>query len=160
MGGSLMKFPPRAYVTSTESKDSIDYNVTRRAVYLPVIRAAVYDVYTAFDFGDPSVMNGDRASTTVAPQALFMLNSRVVLNATKAQAETLLKRKDLNDAQRIRQLYLSCYGRPATDAEVTSTLGFLNRFQVAYAKSKDPRLSAWQSICKSVIAANEFIYVE
>ena len=160
MGGSLMKFKPRDYVTSTASNDSIDYSVHRRAVYLPVIRAAVYDVYTAFDFGDPSVMNGDRSSTTIAPQALFMLNSGIVLNATKAQAELLLKPTDLDDAGRVRQLYLNCYGRPATQTEITQALGFVKRFEVAYAKSPNPKLRAWQSLCKSVIAANEFIYVE
>ncbi len=160
MGGSLMKFKPREYVTSTESKDSIDYNVTRRAVYLPVIRAAVYDVYTAFDFGDPTVMNGDRASTTVAPQALFMLNSQIIMNATKAQAGALLKHTEWTDEQRVRQLYLTCYGRPATESEVKVALGFLGRFLTVYTKAKDPRMSAWQSLCKSLIAANEFIYVE
>ncbi|MEI7984804.1 MAG: DUF1553 domain-containing protein [Armatimonadota bacterium] len=160
MGGSLMNFQPREYVTSTASSDPIDYNGNRRAVYLPVIRAALYDVYTAFDFGDPTVMNGDRSSTTVAPQALFMLNSKVMMNATKAMAESTLKKTGLSDSQRIRLLYLTCYGRPATDAEVTLSLGFLGRFQTAYAKAKDPRMSAWQSLCKSLIAANEFIYVE
>jgi hypothetical protein len=155
-----MKFKPREYVTSTESKDSIDYNVPRRAVYLPVIRAAVYDVYTAFDFGDPTVMNGDRASTTVAPQALFMLNSQIVMNATKAQAGALMKHTDWTDEQRVRQLYLTCYGRPATESEVKVALGFLERFLTVYSKAKDPRMSAWQSLCKSMIAANEFIYVE
>ena len=160
MGGSLMNFQPREYVTSTASSDPIDYNGNRRAVYLPVIRAALYDVYTAFDFGDPTVMNGDRSSTTVAPQALFMLNSKVMMNATRSLAESTLKKSGLSDSQRIRQLYLTCYGRPATDAEVTLSLGYLGRFKTVYAKAKDPRMSAWQSLCKSIIAANEFIYVE
>ena len=160
MGGSLMKFQPRAYVTSTESKDSIDYTVGRRAVYLPVIRAAVYDVYTAFDFGDPSVMNGDRSSTTIAPQALFMLNSTIVLRATKAQAESLLKQTTLDDGNKVRSLYVTCYGRSATQPEVDRALSFVKRFETIYAKSPNPKLSAWQSLCKSVIAANEFIYVE
>ena len=160
MGGTLMNFQPREYVTSTASNDPIDYNGNRRAVYLPIIRSALYDVYTAFDFGDPSVMNGDRSSTTVAPQALFMLNSKVVMSATKVMAESTLKRTNFNDSQRIRQLYLTCYGRPATEAEVTISLGYLGRFQAVYAKAKDPRMSAWQSLCKSLIAANEFIYVE
>ncbi len=160
MGGSLMNLAPRSYVTSTANADPIKYDSLRRAVYLPVIRSATYDVYTAFDFGDPTVMNGDRASTTVAPQALFMLNSPIVLTATRAQAQSLLKRADLNDSARVRQLYLTCYGRPATDAEVTRSLQYLARFQVAYAKTKDPRPNAWQSLCKSLIASNEFIYVE
>ncbi|MEQ1821141.1 MAG: DUF1549 domain-containing protein [Fimbriimonadaceae bacterium] len=160
MGGSLMDFAPRAYVTGTDGVDRVNYSSTRRGVYLPVIRAALYDVYTAFDFGDPSVMNGDRPSTTIAPQALFMLNSPVVLSSTKAQAENILKAPNLTDAQRIRQLYLTCYARPATEPEVALSLNYLAQFQLAYAQAKDPRFSAWQSLCKSIVAANEFIYVE
>ena len=160
MGGTTITLAPRSYVTSTNTSDPVNYTSLRRAVYLPVIRSAVYDVYTAFDFGDPTVMNGDRSSTTVAPQALFMLNSSVVLAATKAQAGDLLKHPDWTDDRRVKELYLTCYGRPATSAEVSRALTFLSRFQTAYAKAKDPRLSAWQSLCKAVIAANEFIYVE
>ena len=42
------------------------YQSTRRSVYLPVLRSAVYDLFQAFDFPDPAVLNGDRATTTVA----------------------------------------------------------------------------------------------
>jgi hypothetical protein len=162
MGGSLMNFPAREYVTSTESKQTIDYNVPRRAVYLPVVRAAVYDVYTAFDFGDPTVMNGDRPSTTVAPQALFMLNAPIVLSATKAQAESLLKNQSLSDRQRVAKIYRTCYGRSPTELEINRSLEYVGKFKAAYqrANSKTPDISAWQSLCKSVIASNEFIYVE
>lgn len=160
MGGSMMSLPPRAYVTNDQSANPIQYDSPRRAVYLPVIRAAVYDVYTAFDFGDPTVMNGDRASTTVAPQALFMLNGKVVLNATRAQATTLVKRTDLDDKARVKHLYRACFGRPATEKEVSRSLSYLAKFEQAYAKSKEPKLSAWQSLCKTFIGANEFIYVE
>jgi hypothetical protein len=125
-----------------------------------VIRSATYDVYTAFDFGDPTVMNGDRSSTTVAPQALFMLNSAVMLGATKAKAQSLLKQLEWTDSQRVEHLYLDCYGRPATAAEISQALTYLSRFQAAYRHAKDPQLSAWQSLCKAIIAANEFIYVE
>lgn len=160
LGGSLINLAPRSYVTSTANADPVKYDSLRRAVYLPVIRSALYDVYAAFDFGDPTVMNGDRASTTITPQALFMLNSPVVLNATKAKAEAMLKQSNWDDSQRIRQLYLTCYGRPATNEEVTRSLEFLSKFMSVYAKSANPKLSAWQSLCKSIIAANEFIYVE
>jgi hypothetical protein len=159
MGGSMMSFPPRAYVTGTDGKQPFAYDSPRRALYLPVVRAAVYDVYTAFDFGDPTVMNGDRPSTTIAPQALFMLNSPVVLNATKWQAERIMK-SGSSDEERIKELYLTSYGRPATPEEVSRSLAYLRKFEEAYAGSKEPKKSAWQSLCKAVIAANEFIYVE
>ena len=45
------------------------YQSARRSVYLPVLRSALYDVFQAFDFPDPAVPNGDRATTTVASQA-------------------------------------------------------------------------------------------
>jgi hypothetical protein len=165
MGGSLINLKPRAYVTNDQSANPINYDSPRRAVYLPVIRAAVYDLYTAFDFGDPTVMNGDRASTTIAPQALFMLNGSVVLTATKAQATAVLKDTTIDDSERVRRLYLACFGRPANQAEVTRALDFLARFEAVYSKvpKTEPatwRLNAWQSLCKSLIASNEFIYVE
>jgi len=160
MGGTLINLAPRSYVTSTANADPIKYDSFRRAIYLPVIRSATYDVYTAFDFGDPTVMNGDRSSTTVAPQALFMLNSSIVLTATRSQAQAILSRTNLSDSERIRQLYLTCFGRPATVAEISRSLQFLDRFQMAYASTSDPRSNAWQSLCKSLIASNEFVYVE
>ncbi len=161
-GGSMLNLPDRAYVTTTESGQTVDYDSPRRAVYLPVVRAAVYDVYTAFDFGDPTVMNGDRPSTTVAPQALFMLNASIVLSATKAKAETLLKDTKKTDLDRIVALFRTCYGRRPTTAEVSRSRQYLQKFKAAYerANSKTPDLHAWQSLCKSVIASNEFIYVE
>lgn len=165
MGGSLINLKPRDYVTNDQSANPINYDSPRRAVYLPVIRAAVYDVYTAFDFGDPTVMNGDRASTTIAPQALFMLNGSIVLSATKAQASAIVKLEGVDDSERVRKLYLTCFGRPATQAEVTRALDFLSRFEAAYSRVPNTdkatwRLNAWQSLCKSLIASNEFIYVE
>jgi len=165
MGGSLMNLQDRAYVTNDQSANPINYDSHRRAIYLPVIRAAVYDVYTAFDFGDPTVMNGDRASTTIAPQALFMLNGSLVLSATKTQATAIVKPENGSDSDRVRQLYLTYFGRPATLAEVTRALDFLVRFENAYSKvpKTEPatwRRNAWQSLCKSLIASNEFIYVE
>lgn len=160
MGGTMINLAPRAYVTNDQSANAIQYDSPRRAVYLPVIRAAVYDVYTAFDFGDPTVMNGDRASTTVAPQALFMLNGKVVLTATKAQATNLLARKEIDDKARVQTLFRTCFGRPAKPNEVQRSLSYLSKFEQAYAKSKEPKLSAWQSLCKTLVGSNEFIYVE
>ncbi len=161
-GGSMLNLRDRDYVTTTESGQTVNYDAPRRAVYLPVVRAAVYDVYTAFDFGDPTVMNGDRPSTTVAPQALFMLNAPIVLSATKAKAETLLKDTKKTDLDRIVTLFRTCYGRKPNASEITRSRQYLQKFKAAYerANSKTPDLHAWQSLCKSVIASNEFIYVE
>ena len=163
-GGSLLKFKDREYVTSTANADPVTYVSLRRAVYLPVIRSALYDVFTAFDFGDPSVLNGDRPTTTVAPQALFMMNSSLVLEATKSMATRLLAAPEASDAARVTRAYERCYGRPPTAVETQKALAFLERLQQAYA-AKEPdaaqrRLRAWQSLCKALVSANEFVYVD
>src|SRR5947209_5858376 len=141
MGGSLLKFKDREYVTSTANADPVDYRSRRRSVYLPVIRSALYDVFTAFDFGDPAVMNGDRPSTTVAPQALFIMNSPLVLEQTRALAQDLLGRAGLDDAARIRLACERCYGRPATPAEVRQAGEFLARVEGAWVP-REPDASA------------------
>jgi len=91
MGGSLLTVSNRAYVTSTASKlDSALFVQPLRSVYLPVIRSALYNVFQIFDFADPSTLNGHRDQTTVAPQALFMMNSKLVADASRRLADTLL----------------------------------------------------------------------
>ena len=70
----------------------------RRAVYIPVVRSSMYEMFQAFDLPDPSTPNGDRNSTVVAPQALFMMNATLVLKSTRNMAKKLLARSDLDDA--------------------------------------------------------------
>jgi hypothetical protein len=164
MGGSLLKTPNRAYVASTFSVDQTNYETRRRSVYLPVVRSALYDVFQAFDFADPSVPNGERATTTVAPQALFMMNSSQVQMAATQLALDLLSKTNLNEGDRIRLLYERCLGRTADDRETERALAFVKRMEKTYADEKVPfverRQKAWQSLCRVILASNEFIYVE
>src|SRR5262249_20081665 len=51
----------------------------RRTIYLPVIRNDLPALFQLFDFGDSLSVNGRRSTTNVAPQALFMMNSPLVL---------------------------------------------------------------------------------
>ena len=70
MQQQLMTHKPREYVTGTGFKN-VNFNFKCRSVYVPVIRSAVYPMMTAFDFGDPAVIQGQRASTTAALATSF-----------------------------------------------------------------------------------------
>ena len=72
-------------------------------VYLPVVRSSMYEMFQAFDLPDPSTPNGDRNSTVVAPQALFMMNSTLMLKATREMAAKLLADTGVDDAARVRE---------------------------------------------------------
>jgi hypothetical protein len=163
MGGSLLSFKNHTYVTSTASSNDVSYQSRRRSVYLPVVRSAVYDVLAAFDFADPSTATGRRSSTTVAPQALFMMNSPLMLAESRAMAESILRRPGA-DEQHVEQAYLRAYGRPPEPREAERALRFVSAYQSDVAghgvDATEARLRAWQALCRVILSSNEFVYVE
>ncbi|MBC8353543.1 MAG: DUF1553 domain-containing protein [Planctomycetes bacterium] len=164
MGGSMLPTANRAYVTSTANVDPVAYQTNRRSVYMPVVRSALYEVFQAFDFAEPSVPAGKRQSTTVAPQALFMMNSKIVADATRAMAEKLLENENADNVARIETAYRIAYGRTPEKIEVQRALSFVEAYaESLIAKETSPdeaRIKAWQSLCRVILSANEFIYVE
>ena len=179
MGGSLLPTENRNYVTSTANVDPVAYQSNRRAVYLPVVRSAVYDVFQAFDFADPSMLSGQRQSTTVAPQALFMMNSQLVADQTAALADYLLAQPDVQDAERVQAIYERAFARLPSEAEVARALDFVQRYSEMAAtsdvggdetkrdetkrdetKHDEARRRVWQSLCRVVLSTNEFIYLD
>jgi hypothetical protein len=162
-GGSILTYKDREYVSDTEKRGGGDYDRNRRAVYMPVVRSSMYEVFQAFDLPDPSTSNGDRNATVIAPQALFMMNGSVVLKHTGFMAEKLLARTDLQDAGRVRSAYERALGRSPSGKETDRALSFIAQVDGAMAnRIADPvkrRIFAWQSFCKSLIGSNEFIYL-
>ena len=162
--GSLLPTANRNYVTSTANVNPAVYNSNRRSIYLPVVRSALYEVFTAFDFADPSTLAGQRDQTTVAPQALFMMNSAFVLDQVQSLSGQLLKRSDLDSSARIRMMYVMAYGREPSEAEVSRAVGYLDRITSSLNPSgnasSDVELRAWTSLCRVILSANEFLYVE
>ena len=155
MGGTLLPLKNREYVTSTANRDSTDYSSRRRAVYLPVVRSSLYDVFTAFDFGDPSVVNGRRDVTTVAPQALFMLNGSLVARSARVWAERLLALGG-SDEGRLNRAYREAFGRMPVAAESARALGFLARTR----EQGREAAQGWESLCRVLLSSNELIFVD
>ena len=101
---------------------------------------------------DASVLNGNRDTTTVAPQALFLLNSELASRASANLAGSLLA-STADDGGRVEMLYWTAYGRAASTAEVARALTFVRQ------SSDAERERAWSWLCQTVLASNEFIYV-
>ncbi len=163
MGGSLLQTENRKHVFHHSQPDNTRYDFSRRSVYLPVVRNNLYDVFSLFDYADASMINGDRPTTTIAPQALFLMNSDLVFEVTEQMAENVLAERVSELEDRIQQLYLQVYGRPATDREVIRARAFLAQVETDLTASADApptgRLGAWQLLCQILIAADEFIYL-
>uniref|UniRef100_A0A7C2JZR2 DUF1549 domain-containing protein n=1 Tax=Schlesneria paludicola TaxID=360056 RepID=A0A7C2JZR2_9PLAN len=158
MGGSLLQVKNRAYFFDHTSTDKTNYDTLRRSLYLPVVRNNVYDVFQLLDFPDAAVTTGDRATTTVAPQALLMLNSPLVAEAGAQLARRVLSERPSN-VERIEWLYELAYGRPATPAEIAAGEGFLqSAVTLLPTTGGDVSQRAWEAYCQTVLIANEFIY--
>ncbi len=160
MYGSLMDLKDRAYVTGTASKTQ-DYGNPRRSVYQPVFRSAVYDVFTAFDFPDPATPNGDRHDSVVAPQALMMMNSTLVADSAARLAMKLIDEFE-TDEMRVAALFQRTLSRPPDDQEVEQVLGYLTAVQADLEDSGESQAceKTWQSICRTLISSNEFLYLD
>ena len=153
VGGFVWTFENYKLVFNHTSEDATTYESNRRALYLPVIRNHVYDLFELFDFPDPGTVNGNRADSTIAPQALYLMNSPLVLRATESMAEALLKEGDLTNAQRVQRLYAQVFNRPPTVKETQRAVVFINNFA-------QDRLASWQALSQALVSSNEFLYLK
>jgi hypothetical protein len=124
---------------------------TRRSVYLPVFRNALPDVFEAFDFADPSMVTGRRDVSTVAPQALYLLNHPFPIEQARDAAARLLAEPLTDDAARLNRAYRRTLGREPTAGEREVMMRFLGR-------GDDPR-EAWAAVFHALFASADFRYV-
>ncbi len=163
LSGKTVPLRNRQFVFNHTSVDHTKYDSLRRAIYLPLIRNNVYTLFEQFDFPDPTMPTGNRNSTVVAPQALLMMNSELVMDSASALAEQLLD-SEADDQSRITALYRRTFGRKPSDGEVGRALAFIAEMTsqaLTGSASFDPdqRRQAWSLLCQGLLASNEFIYV-
>ena len=91
---------------------------TRRTVYGLVDRQDLADMFRVFDFASPDSSTELRTRTTVPQQALFVMNSPLVIE----QAKRLASRADIashsDAASRVQALYRAVLARAADRGEV------------------------------------------
>jgi hypothetical protein len=133
-----------------------DFAGSRRTLYLMTVRSDKSGFGPLFDAADPESSVDRRTISTVAPQALFLLNDPFVLDITKALTRRLLANKAASDGERIQSAYVLLYGRPPTEEERGIGEKFLRRLTDRGHKAD----AAWAAYCQVLLCANEFIYVD
>jgi Protein of unknown function (DUF1549)/Protein of unknown function (DUF1553)/Planctomycete cytochrome C len=137
-------------------------STNHRSVYLPILRGIVPEMLQVFDAADPNLIMGQRDVTTVAPQALFMMNNPFVIVQSNQMARRVLGSRDLEPDARIDLAYRFALGRVATEREKSNVNGYLASYRksVASAEPKsNPELAAWASFCQTLFASGEFRYL-
>jgi hypothetical protein len=159
MGGTMQEGFGTDEENSNERLSINPETVNRRLVYVPLRRANLPTLLNLFDFGDAVTPLGNRPETTVAPQALFMMNSEFVAARSRNVAQALLAGEAAADGVRLEHAYLRTLNRRPSAEERDLGLTYLANFQKKLDSSAS-RLDAWQSLCRILIASNEFIYVD
>ncbi len=100
-----------------------------RSVFLPLVRGVTPRALEVFDFAEQGMVTGNRDSTTVPTQALYLLNDPFVRRQALAFADRLLKNTEQNDYDRVNLAYRLAFGRPATPAEIDRANSYLSEFE-------------------------------
>jgi hypothetical protein len=120
----------------------------RRSLYVFVRRNLRYPFFEAFDRPDTNTSCPLRPVTTIAPQALTLLNSDLAHDAAVALASRVAREAGPQRDAQIERVYHLLFARPPDAEEKRLGLAFL---------AGSGRLAPY---CRALLNANEFIYID
>lgn len=133
----------------------IDFATPRRTLYLRTIRSDRSSFGPLFDSADATAIVDSRVTSTVAPQALFLMNHPFALEQAKAVGKCAQSLGDSTES-RIEGLYQILYARRPTAEEVA-----IGKNLIDHANSPAGSLdSAWEAYAQVLLCTNEFIHID
>jgi hypothetical protein len=136
---------------------TLDESMKRRSIYFFVKRSKLIPMMMLFDWPDSLQGLGQRSSTTVAPQALALMNHPQVQAYARALADRVLADKSSADDS-VRRAYALALARAPDADELADARAFLR--SQSPEGDKEKFRSALAGLCQSLLCLNEFIYVE
>lgn len=130
----------------------------RRSVYVPAFRNRRLELFEVFDFADANAPMGVRPVTTVAPQALYLMNHPFVIAQADQAAERTLREAKGDDATRLEHIYRLTLGRKPTAGERQLALDFVAAFAPSDA-GETARQNAWAQVHQALFACVDFRYL-
>jgi hypothetical protein len=124
---------------------------SRRTLYGFVDRMNLPGLYRAFDFPSPAATSSGRDTTTIPPQALYLMNHQFVRQA----AERLPRRHDVVSCkkkdERVERLFAIVFNREPSPAERRLARAFLG---------VKPGPEDWSRFAHGLLMTNEFVFVD
>jgi hypothetical protein len=124
----------------------------RRTLYGFIDRLNLPGFYRTFDFPDPNATSPRRDQTTVAPQALFLMNHPFVIDAARA----LITRPEIvaaNDMNiKVHALYRLIYNRIPVSEDLVEIREFLTRLPLDSTR--------WRVLAQALLMTNEFVFID
>jgi hypothetical protein len=135
---------------------TLDPASKRRSIYFTVKRSKLVPMMVIFDA--PEALGGmaERPTTTIAPQALHLLNSPQMRDAARSFARRFAAVP--LDAV-VRTGYQAALARLPSREELQDGVAFIEQQQASY-PGPQPREAALTDFCQVLLCLNEFVYVE
>jgi len=127
-----------------------------RSVYGPWFRNSLPDLYSELDGANPSFPISKRNRSTIAPQALAMLNSEWIAERTSKFGTRLAGKTELSVEEKIQLCFLSTLSRLPSSREMqwaNSTVALARQSQ-----TQDEII--WGILAHELVASIDFRYVE
>ncbi len=131
---------------------------TRRSVYTAAFRNVRHPLFEVFDFADINGPIAQRTTSTVATQALFLMNSPKVIEQARATAGRVLEAAPDTPA-RIRAAFQRSLQRQPTQEEAAQVQEFIEASHSGNATAEDMR-DVWARFIQTLWATPEFRFVE
>lgn len=147
----------------------VDPQANRRSVYIQVRRSQPLAFLTTFDAPVMETNCDRRPVSTVAPQALMLMNSDFIVTQAGHFAARLRQESGTDVSKQIERAWRLAFLRPPSEEETRAATDFL-RMQTEYLRGTSPgeenkpppdhEIQALTSLCQTLLGANEFLYVD
>ncbi len=141
---------------------TLDESMKRRSLYFTVKRSRLIPTLMIFDAPDALLSLPVRSSTTIAPQALLLMNNDHVRDYARSLARRIAPKPETPLAEAITSGYLLTLSRPPTRQELADTLAFLQTQAASYHTTGQPKPEelALVDFSQVLLGLNEFLYIE
>ena len=138
--------------------DPADAN--RRAVYILSRRNFSFPMFDKFDRPDPAASCPRRDVTTVAPQALWLLNNQTSYQQAREFAARLKKQHGEDPAAWIDAAWNLALARPPSANEKQEALALMDKLRTDRPKDDQDPGAALTQLCLAIFNLSEFAYVD
>jgi hypothetical protein len=138
---------------------TLDEKSKRRSIYFTVKRSKLVPMMVIFDAPEALSSMGERPTTTIAPQALHLMNNPQVRQAARSMAKRIAPDAQTTIETAVRRAYVAALARQPTRDELTDGVAFVQEQMRTYPEASR-RESALADFCQVLMCLNEFIYVD
>jgi hypothetical protein len=141
---------------------TLDEGSKRRSIYFTVKRSKLMPMMQVFDAPDALQGVGERPNTTIAPQALMLMNNPQVRGSARGFARRIAPSAETPVEDAVKVGYRIALARGPSAEELTDSIAFVRQQTESYraAGKGESQELAFADFCQVLMCLNEFVYVD